>query len=65
MCFGEYDAVIIADMPNEESMGGLALAITAGGALKAGKTSALMTGEQGVEAMKKAANVAKTYRPAK
>ena len=46
-------------------MGGLALAITAGGALKAGKTSALMTGEQGVEAMKKAANVAKTYRPAK
>ena len=27
------DAVLIADMPNEESMGALALAITAGGAL--------------------------------
>ena len=57
--------MLIADMPNEESMGALALAITAGGALKASKTTALMTGEQGVEALKKAATVAKTYRPAK
>jgi uncharacterized protein with GYD domain len=65
LCFSEYDAVLIADMPNEESMGALALAITAGGALKASKTTALMTGEQGVEALKKAATVAKTYRPAK
>jgi len=44
LCFGEYDAVFIADMPKEESMAGAALAITAGGALKAGKTTALMTG---------------------
>jgi len=65
LCFGEYDVVLIADMPNEESMAGLALAITAGGALKVGKTTALMTGTQGVEALKKAASVAKTYRPAK
>jgi uncharacterized protein with GYD domain len=65
LSFGEYDAVLIVDMPNEESMAGLALAIAAGGALKASKTTALLTGTKGVEALKKAANVAKTYRPAK
>ena len=65
LSFGEYDAVLIADMPDEESMAGLAVAIAAGGALKASKTTKLMTGEQGVEALKKAGAVAKTYRPAK
>ena len=65
LCFGEYDAVLIADMPNMESMAAIALAIAAGGALKASKTTALMTGAQGVEALKKADVVAKTYRPAK
>ena len=65
LCFGEYDAVLIADMPNMESMAAIALAIAAGGALKASKTTALMTGAQGVEALKKADTVAKTYRPAK
>jgi uncharacterized protein with GYD domain len=65
LCFGEYDAVLIADMPNIESMTALALAVAAGGAIKASKTTALMTGDQGVEALKKAAVVAKTYRPAK
>jgi uncharacterized protein with GYD domain len=64
LAFGEYDVVFIADMPNEESMAALALAITAGGALKAGKTTTLVTAAQGVEALKKAATVAKTYRPA-
>jgi hypothetical protein len=48
-----------------ESMAGLAIAITGGGALKSGKTTALMTGEQGVEALKKAVGVAKTYQPAR
>ena len=63
--FGEYDALLIADMPNMESMAAIALAIAAGGALKASKTTALMTGAQGVEALKKADTVAKTYRAAK
>ena len=65
LCFGEYDVVLIADMPNMESMAALALAFAAGGAVKASKTTALMTGAQGVEALKKADTVAKTYRPAK
>jgi uncharacterized protein with GYD domain len=65
LCFGEYDIVIIADVPNNESMTAVALAVAAGGAIKSSKTTVLMTGAQGVEALKKADTVAKTYRPAR
>lgn len=65
LCFGEYDLVIIADVPNNESMSAIALAIGAGGAIKSSKTTVLMTGAQGVEAMKKADAVAKGYKPAR
>jgi uncharacterized protein with GYD domain len=64
-CFGEYDAVIIADMPDNESMSAVSLAITAGGAIKSAKTTALMTGAQGVGGMKKADAVVKVYKPAR
>ena len=64
-CFGEYDLVNIADVPNNQSMSAIALAIAAGGALKAGKTTVLMTGSEGVEGMKQADAVAKVYRPAR
>jgi uncharacterized protein with GYD domain len=65
LCFGEYDAVLIMDIPNEESMAAIAMAVAAGGALKAGKTTLLMSGTQGVNALKKADAVAKAYRPAR
>lgn len=65
LCFGEYDLVIIADVPNNESMAAIALAIGAGGAIKASKTTVLMTGMEGVGAIKKADAVAKVYRPAR
>jgi uncharacterized protein with GYD domain len=65
LCFGEYDALLIADVPDMESMTAIALAVAAGGAIKSSKTTALMTGAQGMEALKKAGVVAKTYRPAK
>jgi uncharacterized protein with GYD domain len=63
-CFGDYDFVLIADLPDNESMSAIALAVAAGGALKSGKTTVLMSGAQAVEAMKKTAAVAKSYRPA-
>lgn len=63
--FGEYDLIIVADMPNAESMAALAFAVAAGGAVRAAQTTALMSGAQGVAAMKKAATVAKTYKPAR
>jgi len=64
-CFGEYDLVLIADVPDDESMSAIAMAIAAGGALKASKTTKLLSGAQGVEALKKADAVAKVYRPAR
>ncbi len=64
LCFGEYDLVLIADVPDNESMAAVALAVGAGGAIKASKTTVLMTGEEGVGALKKADAVAKAYSPA-
>ncbi len=65
LCFGDYDLVIIADVPNNESMAAIALAVGAGGAIKASKTTVLMSGAEGVAALEKAHVVAEAYSPAK
>ncbi len=65
LCFGEYDLVIIADVLNNESMAAIALAVGAGGTIKASKTTVLMTGTEGVGALEKADAVAKAYSPAR
>jgi uncharacterized protein with GYD domain len=62
-CFGDYDLTLIADMPDNESITAVALAAAAGGAIKAAKTTVLMTGDQAVAAMKKASTIA--YKPAR
>ncbi len=65
LSLGEYGAVIIADVPDIESMAAIAIAVSAAGAIKASKTTPLMIGAQGVEALKKAEIVAaKAYGPA-
>ena len=64
-CLGEYDGILIADMPDAESMSALALSVAAGGAARAGKTTALMTGAQAVASMTKAQTINKTYSPAR
>ena len=64
-CFGDYDLVIIADVPNNESMAAIALAIAAGGAIKASRTTTLMTGAELVGALKKSEAVAKSYKAAR
>ena len=61
LSFGEYDAVIIAQMPDQVSAAALSIAFAAGGALKACKTTPLMSAEEGLEAMKKASGAG--YRP--
>jgi uncharacterized protein with GYD domain len=65
LSLGEYDVVLIADVPDIESMTAIAVAVAAGGAVKASKTTPLMTGAQGVAALKKAETVAKVYKPAR
>ena len=52
-------------MPDAESWSAVALAVTAGGAIKSGKTTVLMTGTEGVAALKKADAIAKIYKSAK
>ena len=46
-------------------MAAIALAAGAGGAIKASKTTVLMTAKDGVGALKKAQEVAKAYKPAR
>jgi uncharacterized protein with GYD domain len=64
-CFGDYDLIIIIDVPDNESMTAIALAIAAGGAVKSAKTTVLMSGAEAVAGMKKAGAVAKVYKPAR
>jgi uncharacterized protein with GYD domain len=64
-CFGDYDLIIIADVPDNESMSAIALAIAAGGAVKSAKTTVLMSGAEAVAGMKKADAVTKIYKPAR
>jgi uncharacterized protein with GYD domain len=52
--FGEYDVLLICDMPNPSSAAALSMAFAAGGAVKTSKTTPLMTFDEGIEALRKA-----------
>lgn len=60
--FGEYDVVLILQMPDNVNAAAIAIAFAAGGACKSVKTTPLITIAEGVEAMKKAATAG--YRAA-
>jgi uncharacterized protein with GYD domain len=59
--FGDHDAVVIAELPDNVSAAAIALAVGAGGAMRSYKTTVLMTTDEAVEAMRKASTVG--YRP--
>lgn len=63
--FGEHDIVVIYEAPDDVSAAAVALAVAAGGAVKASRTTKLLDGQQWVEALRKAQSVAATYRPAR
>ena len=50
---GEYDVVLIMDMPDDEAAAALSLAANAGGSLGGGLTTKAVTGDQGLSAMLK------------
>jgi len=54
MAFGDYDLVLLIEMPNNVSAAALALAAAAGGSLKSIKTTPLLTVDQALAALKKA-----------
>ena len=60
--FGQYDAVLITEMPDNVSAAAIALAFAAGGALRnCQTTTALMTAAEALEAMRKAGECG--YKP--
>jgi uncharacterized protein with GYD domain len=50
--FGEYDAILVAELPNNAAAAAGALATTAGGAIAKFHTTPLLTAAESVEAMK-------------
>ena len=63
MAFGDDDLIVIADLPDDESMAGVAFAISSSGVASRGKTTKLQTLEQAVSGMKKAKSVLSAYKP--
>jgi uncharacterized protein with GYD domain len=52
--FGEYDAIIVYEVPDDSSAAAFALAIAAGGAAKSAKTTRLLSGQEWIESLRKA-----------
>jgi uncharacterized protein with GYD domain len=61
--FGEYDVVGVTDFPDNASAAALSMVASAGGAVKAIKTTPLMTVDEGIQAMRKGEGAAVSYRP--
>jgi len=59
--FGQYDVVMVTEMPSSVDAAALAIAFAAGGACKNVQTTPLLTVEEAMEAMKKAKESG--YRP--
>ena len=53
--FGDYDFVLITELPDNASAAALAIAASASGACKSVKTTPLMEAAEGLEALRKAA----------
>jgi uncharacterized protein with GYD domain len=54
LAFGDYDLVMVVEMPNNVSAAALSLAAAAGGSCKTVKTTPLLTIAQGLSALRKA-----------
>ena len=62
--FGERDAVVIIEAPDDETMAACALVAGASGAFSSGATTKLMTPKEAMGAMSKAKASASSYVPA-
>lgn len=52
--FGDYDTVVIVDMPSNIEAAAIALAVSGGGSCKSVKTTPLLSAAEALEAMKRA-----------
>ncbi len=61
LSFGDYDVIFIYEMPDNTRVASALMAAASSGALKALKTTPLLTWEEGLEAMRGASDA--DYRP--
>ncbi len=61
--FGPYDVVLLAELPDTTSAAALSLTLSSGGAVKALQTTPLLPIEEGLTAMRRAADVRPAYQP--
>ncbi len=59
--FGEYDALIMFEAPDDTTAAAFALAVTGSGRIKAGKTTRLLSSHEWIESLGKAQG--SQYRP--
>jgi uncharacterized protein with GYD domain len=59
--FGDYDTILIVELPSSVDAAALAIAAAAGGSCKSIKTTPLLTAEETVEALKRASSSG--YKP--
>jgi uncharacterized protein with GYD domain len=62
LAFGEYDVVAIVELPDNVSAAAFSMTISAGGAVKALKTTPLIAMADSLEAMRRAGAARATYR---
>jgi uncharacterized protein with GYD domain len=60
--FGDYDVVVITEFPDNVSAAAIAIAFAGGGACKSVRTTPLISPDEALQALKKAAECG--YRPA-
>jgi uncharacterized protein with GYD domain len=60
--FGEYDVLLVYEAPDETTAASIAMAVAAGGAVKAATSTRLLNGQEWVKALQKAQG--SQYQPA-
>jgi uncharacterized protein with GYD domain len=63
--FGEDDAIVLYEAPDNASAAGTILAVAGSGSVSAAKTTVLMTMDEAVTAMRKGGAASGTYQPPK
>jgi uncharacterized protein with GYD domain len=61
--FGEYDVLVVLEAPDDATAASIALAVGAAGAVKASKTTRLLSGEEWIQALHNAQG--SQYQPAR
>jgi len=60
-CYGEYDVVLVTELPDNVSAAAFAVAAAAGGGLKANKTTPLLNADETLQMLNRAGKTG--YRP--